>query len=144
MSLSSIQGMYSWIYWNVLLNSLAQKYCLQYKTISNFQPPLSLNENLRTTSYMKKFQITNFSNISLFQNKILCILVLCNSVYFLCIFTFSYFFFWVHILCFLAWKYLFSFFCFGLFFFWSSLVSVCNFFTFLLLFFNFFVLLKIF
>jgi len=33
----------------------------------------------------------NFSNKSLVQNKILCILVFCNSVYFLCIFTFSYF-----------------------------------------------------
>ena len=33
----------------------------------------------------------NFSNISLVQNKILCILVFCNSVYFLCIFTLSYF-----------------------------------------------------
>ena len=33
----------------------------------------------------------NVSNISLVQNKILCILVFCNSVYFLCIFTFSYF-----------------------------------------------------
>jgi len=33
----------------------------------------------------------NFSNISLVQNKILCILVFCNSANFLCIFTFSYF-----------------------------------------------------
>jgi len=33
----------------------------------------------------------NFSNISLVQNKILCILVFCNSVDLLCIFTFSYF-----------------------------------------------------
>jgi len=33
----------------------------------------------------------NFSNISLVQNKMLCILVFCNSVYFLCISTFSYF-----------------------------------------------------
>jgi len=36
-------------------------------------------------------QLWNFTNISLIQNKILCILVFCNSVYFLCIFTFSYF-----------------------------------------------------
>jgi len=39
---------------NVLLNLLAQKYCLQYQTISNFQPPLPLKWNLRNTSYMKK------------------------------------------------------------------------------------------
>ena len=38
---------------------------------------------LRNTSYMKKFPIMNFSNISLVQNKILCILVFCNSAYFL-------------------------------------------------------------
>jgi len=30
----------------------------------------------------------NFSNISLVQNQILCILVFCNSAYVLCIFTF--------------------------------------------------------
>ena len=39
---------------NVLLNSLAQKYGLQYQTILNFQPPLPLNWNLRNTSYMEK------------------------------------------------------------------------------------------
>jgi len=39
---------------NVLLNLLAQKYGLQYQTISNFQPPLPLNGNLRNTSHMKK------------------------------------------------------------------------------------------
>ena len=32
----------------------------------------------------------NFSNISLVQNQILCILVFCKSAYFLGIFTFSY------------------------------------------------------
>jgi len=44
---------------------------LQYQTILNFQPPLPLNGNLRNTSYMKKFPIMNFSNISPVQNKIL-------------------------------------------------------------------------
>jgi len=39
---------------NVLLNSYAQKYGLQYQTKLNFQPPLRLNGNLRNTSYMKK------------------------------------------------------------------------------------------
>jgi len=38
---------------NVLLNLLAQKYCLQYQTILNFQPPLPLNGNLRNTYHMK-------------------------------------------------------------------------------------------
>jgi len=33
----------------------------------------------------------NFSNISLVQNELLCIVVFCNSPYFLCTFTFSYF-----------------------------------------------------
>ena len=73
---------------NVLLNLLAQKYGLQYQTILNFQPPLPLNGNLRNPSYMKKFPIMNCSNISLVQNKILCILAFCNSVYFLSIFTY--------------------------------------------------------
>jgi len=31
---------------------------------------------------MQKFPILNFSNISLVQNKVLCILVFCNSVLF--------------------------------------------------------------
>ena len=35
------------------------------------------------TRCMNKFPIMNFSNISLIQNKILCILVFCISVYFL-------------------------------------------------------------
>ena len=43
---------------NVLLNSLAQKYGLQYHTILNFQPLLPSNGNLRNTSYMK--QIPNY------------------------------------------------------------------------------------
>ena len=67
---------------NVHLNVLAQRYGLQHQTILNFQPPLPLSGNLRNTSYTKKFPIMNFSNISPFQNKILCILVFCNSVYF--------------------------------------------------------------
>ena len=37
----------------------------------------------------KKFPIMNFSNISLVQNKILCILVFCNSaLFFVCIYFF--------------------------------------------------------
>ena len=56
---------------------------LQYQTILNFQPPLPLNGNLRNTSYMKKIPNYELSNISLVQNKILCILVFCNSAYFL-------------------------------------------------------------
>ena len=84
----------------------------------------------------------NFSNISLVQNKILCVLVFCNSAYFLWTFTFS--IFCVHILRFSAYKYTLCFFCFA-FFFRTSLISSCNFFTSLLvLFFNFFILLKIF
>jgi len=43
----------------------------------------SLNGNLRNTSYMKKISNYELSNISLVQNKILCILVFCNSAYFL-------------------------------------------------------------
>ena len=77
---------------NVLLNVLAQKYGLQYQTILNFQPPLPLNGNLRK-AYMKKIPNYELQQHfpSLVQNKILCILVFCNSVYFLCVFTFSYF-----------------------------------------------------
>ena len=39
---------------NIISNLLAQMCGLQYQTISNFQPPLTLNGNLRNTSYMKK------------------------------------------------------------------------------------------
>jgi len=95
------------------------------------------------TSYMKKFPIMNFSKISLVQNKILCILAFCNSVYFL---VYNYFF--VFSVCaFHAFRHestLFVFFCFALFFFSTSLISFCTFFTFIRIFVNFFVLLKIF
>jgi len=85
----------------------------------------------------------NFSNISLVQNKILCILVFCNSAYFCEQILFR--IFCVHILCFSAYKYTLCFFSVLLFFFCTSLFSFCNFFTFLLvLFLNFFILLKIF
>jgi len=73
----------------------------------------------------KKFPIMNFSNISLVQNKILCILLFCSSVlFFVCIYFFAFpvFIFYafrheVHLL-----------FCFV--FFCTSLISFCNFFTF--------------
>jgi len=52
--------------------------------------------------------------------------------------------FCVHILCFSAYKHTFCFFLFCFFFFCTSLISFCNYFTFLLLFFSFFILLKIF
>jgi len=116
---------------NVLLNLLAQKYGLQYQMILNFEPPLPLNGNLKTPPTCKKFPIMNFSNISLVQNKILCILVFCNSVNFLCIFTFFVF----SVCTFYAFRHEsthFVFFCFALLFFCTSLISFCNFFTFLL------------
>ena len=72
---------------NVLLNLLAQQYGIQYQKILSFQPPLPSNGNLRNTSYMKKIPILNFSNISPVQNKILWILVVCNSVLlFVCVY----------------------------------------------------------
>ena len=90
----------------------------------------------------KKIPIMNFSNISLVHNKILCILVFCNSAYILCIITSSYFL-RAHSMLFGIWLHL-LFFSVLLFFFCTSLISFCNFFSFLLIFFNFFILLKIF
>ena len=78
---------------NVLLNSLTQRYGLQYQTILNFQPLLPSNGNLKNTCYLKK-KIPNYELQQHFpspDNQILSILVFCNSAYFLCIFTFSYF-----------------------------------------------------
>ena len=49
------------------LKFIGPKYGLQYQTILNFQPPLPSNGHLRNTSYMKKFPIMNFSNISFVQ-----------------------------------------------------------------------------
>jgi len=82
----------------------------------------------------------NFSNISPVQNKILCILVFCNSFIF-CVYYF-FIFLGAHSMLF-SMKYTFCFFLFCFVFFCTSLISFCNFFTFLLLFFNFFALLKI-
>ena len=128
---------------NVLLTLLAQKYGLQYQTILNFQPPLPLNGNLRNTSYMKKFPIMNFSNSSLVQNKILCILAFCNSVLFIvCIYLFLF-----SVCIFYAFRYEVHFLFFSvLLCFLLCLINqfFVTFFTFLLIFFNFFVLLKIF
>ena len=83
----------------------------------------------------------NFSNISLAQNKILCIPVFCNSVlFFECIYFFA---FSVCIL--YAFRhevhFLFLLFCFV--FFCTSLISFCNFFTFFITNPNLFVLPKI-
>jgi len=90
---------------------------------------------------MKKFPIMNFSDISLVQNKILCILVFCNSAYF---FVNTYFFIF-SVCTFYTSRHIsppFVFFCFA-FFFCTSLISFCNFFTYLLvLFFTFFILLN--
>ena len=85
----------------------------------------------------------NFSNISLVRNKILCILVFCNSAYFLWTHTFSYFL-CAHSMLFGMKVHLLSFFCFALFFFCTSLISFCKHFTFFITIFNLFLLLKIF
>jgi len=85
----------------------------------------------------------NFSNISLVQNKMLCILVFCNSAYFLWTHTFSYFL-CAHSMLFGMKVHLLSFFCFALFFFFTSLISFCKLFTFFITIFNLFLLLKIF
>jgi len=82
----------------------------------------------------------NFSNNSLAQNKILCILVFCNSAYFCVHLLFH--IFCVHILCFSAYKYTLCSFSVLLFFFRTSLISSCYFFI-STIFFNFFILLKI-
>ena len=113
------------------LKFIGPKYGLQHQTILNFQPCLPLNGNLRNTSYMKKIpnsQLWTLTNISLVQNKILCILVFCNSAYFLWTFAFSYFLCAHSML--LGIKVHPLFFSVLLFFFCTSLISFCNFFTF--------------
>ena len=128
---------------NALLNLLAQKNGLQYQTILNFQLLLPLHGNLRNTSYMTK--ITNYELSQHLtcpdQNTVYSSIL--HSVYFLCISTFSYFL-CAHSMLF-GMKIHFLFFsvllCFS---FIPHYLVFVTFLLFLMLFFNFFVLLKIF
>jgi len=104
-----------------------------------FSTAFTFNGNLRNTSYMKK--IPNFELKQHFtcleQNTVYSV----TLFYFLCAFTFS------HFLCAYSMlsgmKYTFCFFLFCFVFFCTSLITFCNLFTFLLLLFDLFVLLKI-
>jgi len=65
-------------------------YTRRYHVFNHFYLQMETQE---TPPTWKRYTIMSFSNISLIQNNLLWVLVFCNSVNFLCIFTFLSFLF---------------------------------------------------